>query len=119
MILLNRGAVRRSLRELTTLSAFLSICSSCLPKDAVIWSRATRSGADLGKGVSQESDAGIDAAVRKIRGALGDDASAPQVIITVPAKGYRFGSRATTTARKSLRQCSRSRGAWPPPKGSA
>jgi DNA-binding winged helix-turn-helix (wHTH) protein len=42
------------------------------------------------KGVSQDSDASIDAAVRKIRRALGDDANAPRFIVTVPAKGYRF-----------------------------
>jgi DNA-binding winged helix-turn-helix (wHTH) protein len=43
-----------------------------------------------GNGGSQDSDASIDAAVRKIRRALGDDTNAPQFIITVPAKGYRF-----------------------------
>src|SRR5215472_12261327 len=42
-----------------------------------------------GKGVSQDS-ASIDAAVRKIRRALGDNADAPRFIVTVPAKGYRF-----------------------------
>ena len=40
-----------------------------------------------GKGVSQNSDASIDGAVRKIRRALGDDANAPRFIVTVPAKG--------------------------------
>ena len=42
------------------------------------------------KGVFLESDASINAAVRKIRRALGDDADAPGFVITVPAKGYRF-----------------------------
>src|SRR5260370_6395414 len=43
-----------------------------------------------GKGVFLDSDASINAAVRKIRRALGDDADAPRFVITVPAKGYRF-----------------------------
>ncbi|MBV8136492.1 MAG: AAA family ATPase [Deltaproteobacteria bacterium] len=43
-----------------------------------------------GKGGSQDSDASIEAEVRKIRRALGDDANAPRFIVTVPAKGYRF-----------------------------
>src|SRR5262249_17756332 len=42
------------------------------------------------KGVSQDSDASIDAAVRKIRRALGDDANSQRFIVTAPAKGYRF-----------------------------
>jgi tetratricopeptide (TPR) repeat protein len=42
------------------------------------------------KGVHLDSDASINAAVRKIRRVLGDDADAPRFIITVPAKGYRF-----------------------------
>ncbi len=43
-----------------------------------------------GKGVFLDGDASINAAVRKIRRALGDDADAPRFVITVPAKGYRF-----------------------------
>jgi adenylate cyclase len=43
-----------------------------------------------GKGVFVDSENGINTAVRKIRRALDDDASAPRFIITVPARGYRF-----------------------------
>ena len=43
-----------------------------------------------GKGVFLDGDASINAAVRKIRQALGDDADAPRFIVTVLAKGYRF-----------------------------
>ena len=43
-----------------------------------------------GKGVFLDGDARINAAVRKIRRALGDDADAPRFIVTLPAKGYRF-----------------------------
>ncbi len=43
-----------------------------------------------GKGIFLDGDASINAAVRKIRRALGDDADAPRFIITVPGKGYRF-----------------------------
>ncbi|MBV8140317.1 MAG: AAA family ATPase [Deltaproteobacteria bacterium] len=43
-----------------------------------------------GKGVFLDSANSINAAVRKIRRALGDDADAPRFIATVPVKGYRF-----------------------------
>jgi DNA-binding winged helix-turn-helix (wHTH) protein/tetratricopeptide (TPR) repeat protein len=42
------------------------------------------------KGVFLESDASINAAVRKIRQALGDDTQAPRFVVTIPTKGYRF-----------------------------
>ena len=45
------------------------------------------------KGVFVESDASINAAVRKIRQALGDDAEAPRFVVTVPTKGYKFIAR--------------------------
>src|SRR5262249_11528402 len=37
-----------------------------------------------------DGDASINAAIRKIRQALEDDAEAPRFIITLPARGYRF-----------------------------
>jgi adenylate cyclase len=43
-----------------------------------------------GKGIFLDSANSINAAVRKIRRALGDDAVAPRFIVTVPVKGYRF-----------------------------
>ena len=43
-----------------------------------------------GKGLFLDSANSINAAVRKIRRALGDDADAPRYLVTVPAKGYRF-----------------------------
>jgi TolB-like protein/DNA-binding winged helix-turn-helix (wHTH) protein/cytochrome c-type biogenesis protein CcmH/NrfG len=43
-----------------------------------------------GKSVFVDSENSINTAVRKIRGALNDDADAPRFIITVPAQGYRF-----------------------------
>jgi DNA-binding winged helix-turn-helix (wHTH) protein len=42
------------------------------------------------KSVFVDSENSINTAVRKIRGALNDDADAPRFIITVPAQGYRF-----------------------------
>jgi DNA-binding winged helix-turn-helix (wHTH) protein len=42
------------------------------------------------EGVFLESDASINAAVRKIRQALGDDAEVPRFVVTIPTKGYRF-----------------------------
>src|SRR5229473_2064656 len=43
-----------------------------------------------GRSVFVDSENSINTAVRKIRGALNDDADAPRFIITVPARGYRF-----------------------------
>ena len=43
-----------------------------------------------GKGVFIDIDASINAAVRKARRALQDDAEAPRFLVTVPTKGYRF-----------------------------
>jgi class 3 adenylate cyclase/DNA-binding winged helix-turn-helix (wHTH) protein len=43
-----------------------------------------------GKGVFLDGDASINAAIRKIRRALEDDAEAPRFIVTLPARGYRF-----------------------------
>ena len=43
-----------------------------------------------GKGVFVETESSINTAVRKIRRALDDDADAPQFVVTIPAKGYRF-----------------------------
>src|SRR6266851_3226569 len=43
-----------------------------------------------GESVFVDSENSINTAVRKIRGALNDDADAPRFIITVPARGYRF-----------------------------
>src|ERR1700760_1595000 len=37
-----------------------------------------------------EFDAGLNAAVRRLRAALGDEAETPRYIETVPRKGYRF-----------------------------
>src|SRR5690349_21778105 len=37
-----------------------------------------------------EYDAGLNAAVRRLRAALGDEAETPRYIETVPRKGYRF-----------------------------
>jgi TolB-like protein/DNA-binding winged helix-turn-helix (wHTH) protein len=58
-----------------------------------------------GKGVFIDSQNSINAAVRKIRRALNDDADAPRFIITVPARGYRFVAllrQAENTAAKDL-----------------
>ncbi|MBV8138644.1 MAG: winged helix-turn-helix domain-containing protein [Deltaproteobacteria bacterium] len=40
-----------------------------------------------GKGVFLDGDASINAAIRKIRRALEDDAEAPRFIVTLPARG--------------------------------
>src|SRR6266851_659906 len=46
-----------------------------------------------GKDVFADGDNSINTAVRKLRRTLNDDAGAPQFIITVPARGYRFIAR--------------------------
>src|SRR6266852_5014699 len=46
-----------------------------------------------GKDVFVDGENSINTAVRKIRRTLNDDAGAPQFIITVPARGYRFIAR--------------------------
>ncbi len=43
-----------------------------------------------------EFDAGLNAAVRRLRAALGDEAEKPRYIETVPRKGYRFNRDAAT-----------------------
>src|SRR6266852_4439913 len=46
-----------------------------------------------GKDVFVDGENSINTAVRKIRRTLNDDAGAPQFIVTVPARGYRFIAR--------------------------
>jgi predicted ATPase/DNA-binding winged helix-turn-helix (wHTH) protein len=43
-----------------------------------------------GKGVFIDSENGINTAIRKIRRALGDNADAPRLVVTIRARGYRF-----------------------------
>src|SRR6266851_689849 len=43
-----------------------------------------------GKDVFIDSEHSINTAIRKIRRALNDDADAPRLVVTIPAKGYRF-----------------------------
>jgi DNA-binding winged helix-turn-helix (wHTH) protein len=43
-----------------------------------------------GKGVFLDADGAINSAVRKIRRTLQDDPEAPQFVVTVPTRGYRF-----------------------------
>jgi class 3 adenylate cyclase/DNA-binding winged helix-turn-helix (wHTH) protein len=45
-----------------------------------------------GKGVFIDREHAINTAVRKVRRALNDDASAPRFIVTIPGKGYRFAA---------------------------
>ena len=61
-----------------------------------------------------EFDAGLNAAITKIRRALQDSASAPRFIETVPKRGYRFladvhglprGSASTAAATQAGRRC--------------
>jgi TolB-like protein/Flp pilus assembly protein TadD len=47
-----------------------------------------------GKGLHFDTDNSINTAIRKIRGALGDDSGDPQYIDTVLGRGYRFKARA-------------------------
>jgi TolB-like protein/Flp pilus assembly protein TadD len=46
-----------------------------------------------GKGLHFDTDNSINTAIRKIRGALGDDSGNPQYIETVLGRGYRFRAR--------------------------
>ncbi len=52
-----------------------------------------------GREVFVDTDNSINAAVRKIRHALNDDADEPHLIQTVPAKGYRFIASANEVAQ--------------------
>src|SRR5229473_1620661 len=52
-----------------------------------------------GKDVFVDGENSINTAVRKIRRTLNDDAGAPQFIITVPARGYRFIARISLRPR--------------------
>src|SRR5271167_2143437 len=60
-----------------------------------------------GKGVFLDTDNAINSAVRKIRRALNDDPDAPQFVVTVPTKGYRFVAK----MREPSQQLSHSDGA--------
>ena len=40
-----------------------------------------------------EFDTGLNSAIRRLRGALGDDAETPRYIETIPRRGYRFIGR--------------------------
>jgi DNA-binding winged helix-turn-helix (wHTH) protein/TolB-like protein len=54
-----------------------------------------------GKGIHVDAAAGLNTAMAKLREALGDDAESPQLVETLPRRGYRFlGTleRATTAA---------------------
>ena len=52
-----------------------------------------------GDGQFVEFEHAINTAVRKIRGALGDDVEKPRLIETLPRKGYRFVARVEAVAR--------------------
>jgi TolB-like protein/DNA-binding winged helix-turn-helix (wHTH) protein len=52
-----------------------------------------------GREVFVDTDNSINAAIRKIRQVLKDDADEPHFIQTVPAKGYRFVAEVTETGR--------------------
>jgi predicted ATPase/DNA-binding winged helix-turn-helix (wHTH) protein len=64
-----------------------------------------------GRHVFLDTNNAINTAIRKIRRALGDDSAAPRIVVTVPAKGYRFvapvreprSERAGTGIEKSVR----------------
>jgi DNA-binding winged helix-turn-helix (wHTH) protein/predicted ATPase len=56
-----------------------------------------------GKGVFVDTANSINAAIGKIRRALGDDAEAPRFIATVPVRGYRFIATAYEASAGSLR----------------
>jgi len=43
-----------------------------------------------GKGVFVDIESAINTAIRKVRRALSDDPEEPRLILTVPARGYRF-----------------------------
>lgn len=51
-----------------------------------------------------EFDSGLNTAVKKIRCALGDDASAPRFVETIPKRGYRFIARVNATSGGSSRK---------------
>lgn len=51
-------------------------------------------------GTHLDVDASLNTAIARVRDALGDDASAPRFVLTVPRRGYRFVATVETTARK-------------------
>src|SRR6266480_2378416 len=68
-------------------------------------------------GTFVESDVGLDAAIHKLRNALGDSAENPRLVETLPRRGYRFiagvdgrGSRAPVQTKAS--PLGRSDGTW-------
>ena len=66
------------------------ICSCCCWSADKSWYHATKSRGGCGRDVFTDLDAGIRTAVLKIRRVLGDSSESPQLIETVPGKGYRF-----------------------------
>lgn len=51
-----------------------------------------------GEGVHVDAEAGLNAAIRQVRQALGDDAASPRFVETLPRRGYRFIAPVTITA---------------------
>ena len=56
-----------------------------------------------------EFDTGLNSAIRRLRGALGDDAETPRYIETIPRRGYRFESVASTRPNPDSRVAGRHR----------
>jgi DNA-binding winged helix-turn-helix (wHTH) protein len=54
-----------------------------------------------GRHVFLDTNNAINTAIRKIRRALRDDPAAPRIVVTVPAKGYRFVAPLATILLRS------------------
>lgn len=72
-----------------------------------------------GKDVHVDFDQGINVCVRQVRQALGDDASSPRFVETVPRKGYRFLAPVERVERRGSAGAARGRAGTEGGKGGA
>src|SRR2546430_16110070 len=61
-------------------------------------------------GTFVEFDVGLDAAIHKLRSALGDSAENPRLVETLPRRGYRFIAAVADLAASEAAQTTRPRG---------
>ncbi len=59
-----------------------------------------------------EFDHSINAAIKRLRNALGESAEEPRYIETLAKRGYRFAGTVTENATGSAESCERSTAAW-------
>lgn len=75
-----------------------------LDREGELVTRDELTGALWGRGVYVDADAGLNTAVRQVRRALGDRATSPRFVETVPRRGYRFVAPLAGPARPEPRR---------------